>query len=177
MSVSACTAAGCQAVMVSLPVRLSARRAVISGLGLLPPNATLNASLTVVNRAGAAATFTASTALVVDVDAPTGLAPTLGFAGGAKTPTGWPSSRAMQAGGSYRFYWPSRVLVAGAWSAVDATGVAEYRWAVCRAELPDALSTSARDCPLPWTSAGGSTFAKAALSGPSQLAPAVVWRE
>jgi hypothetical protein len=57
MSVSACTAAGCQAVMASLPVRLSARRAVISGLGLLPPNATLNASLTVVNRAGADTTL------------------------------------------------------------------------------------------------------------------------
>ena len=152
----------CATIVKEQPVSFSAGYFLLQGFPIVP-NATFNASLRVTNGAAASATFTTKTPLLIDLDAPVVLAVADGFPLSQPLPLGWPARPAsVQSDDSD--YWLASDFVAGSWAASDSSGIAEYRWAVCKAHITEVLSGPSADCPLPWTSAGAATSGKIALS-------------
>ena len=157
----------------SYTVPLSDRNYYVQGFAIAPNDA-YHASLTVTNLAGASATFTTVLPLTIDVDAPPLLIVHDGFPPNASRPAGFvdpPSESPDDAD-----YWPVIDMVAGSWFAVDPSGIAEYRWAVCRADSNEVTFTPTEACPLPWTAAGTQRSASVSLTQGIRLKPGNAYR-
>jgi hypothetical protein len=170
LSVAACPpdapvdSPACLVVAADVAVPFYAGAYTLTGLALVP-NGTFTATLTVTNGAGAARVFATAQALLIDTDAPELPAVADGWAPGSPVPLGWPAPAVASAigGANDTDYWLAADLVAGSWSSYDPSGIAEFRWAVCRADANSVTAAASADCPLPWTSAGTATSARAVL--------------
>jgi hypothetical protein len=147
------------------------------GLVALPglavtPGAEFHGCLTVWNGAGDKFDSCSTQPLVVDTLPPVLTTVADGFPVGAVLPPGWPAAAPGDDGDSDAGFWASNTTVAGSWNATDNSGIAEYRWAVCRATVTYPSGGGAApsaDCPLPLISAGSATSAFTSLGAGALL--------
>ena len=164
----------CSVVADEEAVRFATGFYLLQGVAVLP-NATFRANLTVTSGAGETASFVTSIPLTIDLEPPLVSRVSDGLPLGVELPRGFPGRAASQLTDDVS-YWASETTAAGSWEATDASGIANYMWAVCRADVT-APTTVASDagCPVPWSPADANTWVARPL-GATRLAPGGTYR-